>query len=81
MQLLPESSGWLVVLAAVVVVAASPLSLAPLVNAAAKKLTKKNASAMTTIKKSTIRDLLLVALMYAQYRSRVVSILFCQWHA
>jgi hypothetical protein len=64
MQLLPESSGWLVVLAAVV--AASPLSLAPLVNAAARKLMKKKASAMTTIKKSTIRDLLLVALIYVR---------------
>jgi hypothetical protein len=67
MQLTSALVGWLLpaVLVEVLVV------LTPFENAAAKKLAMKKTSAMTTIRKSTSRDLLVV-LMHLSCQKRLV---------
>jgi hypothetical protein len=52
------------------------LLLTLFVNAAAAKLVMKKTRAMTTSRKSTSRDLLLVALM-PEWLEKVIVILFC----
>ena len=56
MQLTSALACWLLPAVVVVIV----VVLTPFENAAAKKLAMKNTSAMTTIRKSTSRDLLVV---------------------